>query len=78
MKAALTLEGFLTLGQLLHMHVLLEAHMSAPCFTNSNQLCPHSKRAAAVHGNQTLLKVQATVINAVVPVAVCEFGLLLG
>lgn len=52
-KAALTLEGFLTLGQhkwncqLLHMHVLLEAHMPAPCFNNSNQLCPQSKPAGA-------------------------------
>lgn len=52
-KAALTLEDFLTLGQhkwncqLLHMHVLLEAHMPAPCFNNSNQLCPQSKPAGA-------------------------------
>lgn len=50
-EAALTLKDFLTLGQhkrncqLLHMHVLLEAHMPAPCFNNSNQFHPHSKPA---------------------------------
>lgn len=88
MKVARTLEDFLTLGQhrlncqLLHMHVLLEAHMPAPCFNNSNQLCPHSKSAeAGQHNNSESNAAKGATNNygdnAVFPVAVCAFGVLL-
>lgn len=63
MKAPLTLEDFLTSGRhggichALHMHVLLEAHMPARCFNNSNQLRPHSRSVKARHTNSVTTEV---------------------
>ena len=73
MKAGLTLKDFLTLGQLkrncqlMHMHVLLEAHMPVSCFNNLNQLHPQDKFAMARQHTKSLIQQPNTVNNVTMP-----------